>query len=66
MPFMKTSLMQDAFAHDVWATQRLIEACLELSPEQLETDVPGTYGSILDTMRHLVGADARRPPAHHR
>jgi len=55
---MKTSLMQDAFAHDVWATQRLIEACLELSPEQLETDVPGTYGSILDTMRHLVGADA--------
>ncbi len=29
-----------------------------LGPEQLETGAPGTYGSILETMRHLVGADA--------
>lgn len=50
--------MADAFAHHVWATVRLIDTCLELSPLQLETDVPGTYGSILATMRHLVGADA--------
>jgi uncharacterized damage-inducible protein DinB len=50
--------MGDAFAHHVWATLRVIEVCLELSPEQLETTVPGTYGSILDTMRHTVGADS--------
>ena len=42
----------------MWATLRVIDACLELSPEQLETAVPGTYGSILDTVRHLVGADS--------
>jgi uncharacterized damage-inducible protein DinB len=36
----------------------LIDTCLGLSPEQLETAAPGTYGSILDTMRHLVGADS--------
>ena len=35
-----------------------MDVCLELSPEQLETTVPGTYGSILETMRHTVGADA--------
>jgi uncharacterized damage-inducible protein DinB len=52
------SLMADAFAHHVWATLRLIETCLALSADQLETGVPGTYGSILDTMRHLVGGDA--------
>ncbi len=51
--------MQDAFGHHVWATLRLIDACLELRPEQLATTVPGTYGSILETMRHLVGADSR-------
>jgi uncharacterized damage-inducible protein DinB len=51
------SLMADAFAHHVWATLRLIEACGPLSAEQLATTVPGTYGSILDTMRHLVAAD---------
>ena len=50
--------MQDAFAHHVWATLRLIDACAALGPEQLETAVPGTYGSITGTMRHLVGADS--------
>ena len=55
---MSTPLLADAFAHHVWATLRLLDACLTLDPAQLETGVPGTYGSILDTMRHTVGADA--------
>jgi uncharacterized damage-inducible protein DinB len=55
---MSKSLLEDAFAHHVWATLVLFDACLPLSPEQLATPVPGTYGSILDTQRHLVGADA--------
>lgn len=54
---MSKSLLADAFGHHVWATLRLIDACDELSPEQMETAVNGTYGSILETMR-LVGADA--------
>ncbi len=36
--------MEDAFAHHVWATLRLVDTCLALSPQQLETTVPGTYG----------------------
>jgi uncharacterized damage-inducible protein DinB len=55
---MGGSILQDAFAHHVWATLRVLDVCLELTPEQLETTVPGTYGSILDTARHTVGADA--------
>jgi uncharacterized damage-inducible protein DinB len=55
---MSTSLMADAFAHHVWATLRVIDECLALSSDQLETAVPGTYGSILDTVRHTVGADS--------
>jgi uncharacterized damage-inducible protein DinB len=55
---MSKSVLEDAFGHHVWATLRLIDACLPLSPEQLDTPVPGTYGSILATMRHLVGGDA--------
>ncbi len=54
---MSRPLLADAFAHHIWATQRLIDACLGLEPGQLDTNVPGTYGSIIDTMRHLVGAD---------
>jgi len=54
---MSRALLDDAFAHHVWATLRLIDACLPLSREQLEAAVPGTYGSILETIRHLVEAD---------
>jgi uncharacterized damage-inducible protein DinB len=50
--------MDNAFRHHVWATLRVLDECSALSPEQLETAVPGTYGSILDTARHTVGADA--------
>ena len=55
---MTRSDLQDAFDHHLWATERLIDVCRSLPPEQLATPVPGTYGSILDTMRHTVGADA--------
>lgn len=54
---MNGSLLKDAFGHHVWATMTLIDSCLELDPGQLETAVPGTFGSILETLRHTVGAD---------
>ena len=54
---MSGSVLDDAFAHHVWATLRVVDACLPLTTEQLETTVPGTYGSVLDTMRHTVGGD---------
>lgn len=54
---MTTPVLADAFGHHVWATLRVIDACAGLTPEQLSSAVPGTYGSILDTLRHTVGAD---------
>jgi uncharacterized damage-inducible protein DinB len=58
VPRMSRSLLEDAFAHHVWATLRLVDVCLALTAEQLGTAVPGTYGSILDTIRHIVGGDS--------
>jgi uncharacterized damage-inducible protein DinB len=54
---MSKSVLADAFDHHVWATLRLIDACLPLTDEQLASPFPGTFGSILQTLRHLVGAD---------
>ena len=51
---MSSSLLEAAFAHHVWATSRLIDACLDLSVEDLETSVLGTRGPIIETLRHLV------------
>lgn len=55
---MSSHMLGDAFAHHVWATTRLIDACAALTAEQLGSSVPGTYGSILDTLRHIVDSDA--------
>jgi uncharacterized damage-inducible protein DinB len=55
---LQPSILRDAFAHHAWATLRLFDACAPLTPEQLATVVRGTYGSVLDTARHIVGADA--------
>ena len=55
---MNGALFEDAFAHHVWATTRLIDACLALNTKELATTVPGTYGSIIETMRHLVEGDS--------
>lgn len=49
--------LRDAFDHHVWATLRLLDACTNLTTEQLEATVPGVYGSIFHTLRHTVGAD---------
>ena len=54
---MARSLLSDAFGHHVWAIDRLLDACAGLTDEQLATTVSGTFGSIIDTARHLVGAD---------
>jgi uncharacterized damage-inducible protein DinB len=55
---MSASLLDDAFAHHVWATVRLIDTCTALTPEQLASAAPATFGSILDTLRHIVASDA--------
>ena len=54
---MTTSFLSDAFAHHVWATERLIDACTVLTPDQLNAPAAGTYGSIIATLRHLVSSD---------
>jgi uncharacterized damage-inducible protein DinB len=54
---MTTSLLDDAMSHHIWATRILIDACRDLPSEALSTPAQGTYGSILDTLRHLVDSD---------
>jgi uncharacterized damage-inducible protein DinB len=54
---MLSPLLADAFGHHVWATIRVLDACAGIDDSQLSTAVPGTYGSIIDTLRHLVGGD---------
>jgi uncharacterized damage-inducible protein DinB len=56
-PGVGTRLLDDAFAHHTWATLQLIDACAALEDHQLRVGIPGVYGSILETLRHIVGSD---------
>lgn len=45
--------------HNVWANQRLFDACEGLSDAQLDAAIVGTFGSIQSTLMHIVGAQER-------
>jgi uncharacterized damage-inducible protein DinB len=45
------------YRHKTWATLRLIEHCQGLDDDQLEATIPGTYGTIRDTLRRLVDSE---------
>jgi len=51
------SVPVEGLEHHAWANDRLLGVCEDLTPEQLARPVSGTYGSVLDTCRHLVGSD---------
>lgn len=47
------------FEHNQWANLQIIEACAKLTDEQLDAPPPlATYGTIRQTLLHLVGAQA--------
>jgi uncharacterized damage-inducible protein DinB len=50
-------LLRRFFGHHLWATERLLEHCRALTTEQLAWSAPGTYGSIGETLDHLMSAD---------
>ena len=51
-------MLREAFRHHAWATRQLLDHCATLPPSTLERSVDAVYGSILDTFRHVVDADA--------
>jgi uncharacterized damage-inducible protein DinB len=55
---MSESLVE-MFRHNAWANQRLFDACEGLSDAQLDATVVGTFGSIRNTLVHIVGAQER-------
>lgn len=41
-----------------WANQQLLMICTNLGDDLLTASIPGTYGSIRETFRHLLQAEA--------
>ena len=50
-------IWRDALLFHKWANLKVLDACANLSAEQLQLTAPGTYGTIADTLQHLLGAE---------
>ncbi len=42
--------------YDNWANQQVLAACKTLSESQLAATMPGAFGSIRDTLQHILSA----------
>jgi uncharacterized damage-inducible protein DinB len=51
------SLAAELFRYHVWANRRLIGFCAGLDEAQLAQRSPRAYGSIRETLAHMVGAE---------
>ena len=55
--------LPDFFRFNLWANLTLLDFCAGLSEAQLDASVPGTYGSVRDTLMHLCAGEESY--AHH-
>jgi uncharacterized damage-inducible protein DinB len=52
-----TDTLTTLFRHNRWANERIIERCTGLTAEQLDATIVGAFGSIRDTLQHIVTAE---------
>ncbi len=50
--------LHDLARHNAWATSQVLNYCRGLDEPTLDATVPGTYGTILETLRHIIDAEA--------
>ena len=49
--------LETIFRHNLWANLRLFEECSKLTGEQLDSSITGVYGSIRQTLLHIMRAE---------
>ncbi|MFI5272480.1 MAG: DinB family protein [Ktedonobacterales bacterium] len=46
--------LRDLYAHNAWANARVFAVCRDADRQQLEDQAPGTFGTLAETLQHLV------------
>ena len=52
-----TSGLADFFHYNLWANLCLLDACAHLSDAQLDATMIGTFGSVRETLMHMLAAE---------
>jgi uncharacterized damage-inducible protein DinB len=56
-PQPETTLVE-LIRYNNWANAQVLAACQNLTTDQLKAAAPGTYGTIRDTLKHIIRAEA--------
>jgi uncharacterized damage-inducible protein DinB len=51
------SVLRGLFRHNTWANLKLLDYCTRLSDEQLDAGAVGTFGTIRNTLLHIVRSE---------
>ena len=49
--------LADSLGHNSWSTDTLLDACADLTADQLDASVPGVHGGIAATFNHLLRSE---------
>ena len=49
--------LEDLYAYGYWANKKLLQAASQLTPDQFTQNVAGSYGSIRNTLVHVLSAE---------
>jgi len=58
METLPESTLVELIRYNNWANQQVLQACQKLSEAQLETSMPGAYGSIRATLEHIIRGES--------
>ena len=54
MGALSDSTFMEFIRYNNWANQQVLQACQNLSEDQFATMIPGAYGTIRDTLEHII------------
>ena len=58
MDALSESSFMEFIRYNNWANQQVLQACQNLSKDQLAALIPGGYGTIRDTLEHIIRGEA--------
>jgi uncharacterized damage-inducible protein DinB len=58
METLPETTLAELIRYNNWANQQVLEACEKLSEEQLAATLPGSYGTVRETLEHIIRGEA--------
>ena len=50
--------LRDLYAYNAWANAQVFAVCRDVDQARLDEDAPGTYGSLTETLKHMVSVES--------